>query len=63
MMQQVADRLDEFSGYFGTVLKCVRLYCSGAGIPLSIPFCSFGVLCCVYVPFWDPCVGAANLSQ
>jgi hypothetical protein len=25
MMQQVANLLDEFSGYFGTVLKCVRL--------------------------------------
>jgi hypothetical protein len=29
-VQQVADLLDEFSGYFGTILRCVRLYVDDA---------------------------------
>jgi hypothetical protein len=28
-----------------------------------LPLFVFGVLYCVYVPFWDPCVGVGDLSQ
>ena len=36
---------------------------SGAGVPLSTPFPSFGVLGYVYVVFTDPCAGAATRAN
>ena len=38
-------------------------YCSGVGLTPIYSFSYFGVLCCVYVPFWDLCAGAGDLSQ
>ena len=28
-----------------------------------LPLFVFGVLCCVYILFWDPCTGVGDLSQ